>query len=60
MAKKKKTPDAGADFDAVAASRRWRVNTGRRLATLTPAARRDQLRRTREAFLAQRAKPKAA
>jgi hypothetical protein len=46
MATKKKT------FDAVAASRRWRLATGRRLAAMTPASRREHLRRTTEAFFA--------
>jgi predicted nucleic acid-binding protein len=46
MATKKKT------FDAVAESRRWRIQTGRRLAKMTPAQRREHLRRTTEAFFA--------
>ncbi|MGH8020397.1 MAG: hypothetical protein ACREIA_19365 [Opitutaceae bacterium] len=50
MATTKKT------FDAVAESRRWRVQTGKRLAAMTPAQRREHLRRTTEAFFA--AKPK--
>lgn len=50
MATKKKS------FDAVAESRRWRIQTGRRLAAMTPAQRREHLRRTTEAFFA--AKPK--
>lgn len=45
--KKKKT------FDAVAESRRWRVDTARRLAAMTPQERREHLRRTKEAFFAQ-------
>ncbi len=45
--KKKKT------FDAVAESRRWRVETAKRLAAMTPAERREHLRRTKEEFFAQ-------
>jgi hypothetical protein len=42
-------------FDAVAASRRWRIAAGKRLAAMTPEERREHLRRTTEAFFA--AKP---
>ena len=42
-------------FDAVAASRRWRIAAGKRLAAMTPAERREHLRRTTETFFA--AKP---
>jgi hypothetical protein len=49
MATKKKT------FDAVAASRSWRIQTGKRLAAMTPKQRREHLRRTTEAFFS--AKP---
>lgn len=49
MAMKKKK-----GFDAVAASRRWRVGTARRLAGLTPDERRAHLRRTKAAFFARR------
>jgi len=48
MATKKKS------FDAVAASRRWRIATGKRLAAMTPEERREHLRRTTEAFFAGR------
>jgi hypothetical protein len=43
-------------FDAVAESRRWRIETGKRLAAMTPEERREHLRRTTAAFFA--AKPK--
>lgn len=43
-------------FDAVAASRRWRIAAGKRLAGMTPVQRREHLRRTTEAFFA--VKPK--
>jgi hypothetical protein len=49
---KKKAPDTIPGFDAIAASRRWRVNAGRRLAKMTPSERREHLRRTTEAFFA--------
>jgi hypothetical protein len=49
MATKKKA------FDAVAASRRWRIQAGKRLAAMTPQERREHLQRTKEAFFA--AKP---
>jgi hypothetical protein len=44
MATKKKS------FDAVAASWRWRVQSGRRLATMMPAKRRVHLQRVTEEF----------
>jgi hypothetical protein len=44
MATKKKT------FDAVAASRSWRIQAGKRLAAMTPKQRREHLRRTTETF----------
>jgi len=44
MATKKKS------FDAVAASRRWRVQSGKRLAAMTPAERRAHLQRGAEEF----------
>ena len=44
MATKKKS------FDAVAASRRWRIATGRKLRGLTFEQQQDLLRRTTEAF----------
>ena len=47
-------------FDAVAASRRWRIAAGKRLATMTPAERREHLRRTTEAFFAAKPVRKAA
>jgi hypothetical protein len=47
MATKKKK-----SFDAVVASRRWRIATGKRLAAMTPEERREHLRRTTEAFFA--------
>ena len=49
MATKKKS------FDAVAESRRWRVQAGRRLAAMTPVERRAHLRQVTAAFFA--AKP---
>jgi hypothetical protein len=49
MATKKKS------FDAVAASRRWRIQTGKRLAAMTPQERREHLQRTTEAFFAAKA-----
>ena len=48
MATKKK------HFDAVAASRRWRVETGKSLAAMTPEERREHLHRTTEAFFAKK------
>jgi hypothetical protein len=42
-------------FDAVAASRRWRIQAGKRLAAMTPQERREHLQRTTKAFFA--AKP---
>jgi hypothetical protein len=48
MATKKKT------FDAVAASRRWRIQAGKRLAAMKPEERREHLRRTVEEFFAER------
>jgi hypothetical protein len=49
MATKKKS------FDAVAASRRWRIQAGKRLAAMTPQERREYLQRTTEAFFAAKA-----
>ena len=49
MATKKKS------FDAVAESRRWRTEAGKRRAAMTPGERREHLRRTTAAFFA--AKP---
>ena len=46
MATKKKS------FDAVAASRRWRTATGRKLRGLTFEQQQELLRRTTEAFFA--------
>jgi hypothetical protein len=43
-------------FDALAWSRRWRVQTGKRLAAMTPEERREHLRSTTAAFFA--GKPK--
>jgi hypothetical protein len=43
-------------FDAVAASRRWRVNTGRRLAKMTPEERIAYLNRSRDDLLAPKKK----
>jgi hypothetical protein len=48
MATKKKT------FNAVTASRRWRVQTAKRLAAMTPEERREHLQRTTQAFFAQK------
>jgi hypothetical protein len=45
MATKKKS------FDAVAASRRWRIRTGRKLRGLSFAQQQELLRRTTETFL---------
>jgi hypothetical protein len=39
-------------FDAVAASRRWRIQAGKRLAAMTPQERREHLQRATEAFFA--------
>ena len=49
MATKKKR------FDAVAESRCWRIETGKRLAAMTPEERRAHLRSTTEAFFAKKA-----
>ncbi len=49
MATKKKS------FDAVAASRRWRIQAGKRLAAMTSEERREHLRRTTEAFFTAKA-----
>ena len=49
MATKKKS------FDAVAASRRWRIQAGKRLAAMTPQERREHLQRTTETFFAAKA-----
>jgi hypothetical protein len=54
MATKKKS------FDAVAESRRWRIETGKRLAAMTPEQRREHLRCTTEAFFAQKPKHRAS
>lgn len=43
-------------FDAVAESRRWRIATGKRLAAMAPEERREHLRRTTEAFFAEKPK----
>lgn len=40
------------NFDALAASRRWRIAAGKRLSAMTPEQRREHLRRTAEAFFA--------
>jgi len=40
-------------FDAVAQSRRWRLQTGRKLRALTFDQQQELLRRTTESFLAQ-------
>lgn len=48
MATKKKT------FDAVAESRRWRIQTARKLRGLTFDQQQALLRRTTEAFLAEK------
>jgi hypothetical protein len=48
MATNKKT------FDAVLESRRWRVEAGKRLSAMTPAERRDHLRRVTEEFFAKK------
>ncbi len=53
MATKKKT------FDAVAASRRWRIKTGRKLRGLTFEQQQALLRRTTEAFFAEKPKTRA-
>ena len=39
-------------FDAVAESRRWRIEAGKRLTNMTTGERREYLRRTTEAFFA--------
>lgn len=41
-------------FDAVAESRRWRLQSGRKLRGLTFAQRQEVLRRTTEAFFAEK------
>jgi hypothetical protein len=41
-------------FDAVAESRRWRIDTGKRLAAMTPEERHSHLRRTTEAFFSKK------
>ena len=41
-------------FDAVAASRRWRIAAGKRMAAMTPEERREHLRHTTEAFFAEK------
>jgi hypothetical protein len=46
-------------FDAVAASRRWRVQTGRKLRGLTFEQQQEMLRRTTEAFFAEKPKRRA-
>jgi hypothetical protein len=46
-------------FDAVAASRRWRIAAGKRLTAMTPEERREHLRRTTEAFFAAKPSPSA-
>lgn len=54
MATKKKS------FDAVAASRRWRIATGRKLRGLSFEEQQALLRRTTEAFFAQKPKHRAS
>lgn len=46
-------------FDAVAESRRWRIQTGRKLRGLTFEQQQELLRRTTEAFFAQTPKHRA-
>jgi hypothetical protein len=46
-------------FDAVAASRRWRVQAGRKLRGLTFEQQQEMLRRTTEAFFAGKPKRRA-
>lgn len=46
-------------FDAVAASRRWRVQAGRKLRGLTFEQQQELLRRTTEAFFAEKPKRRA-
>jgi hypothetical protein len=46
-------------FDAVAESRRWRVQTGRKLRGLTFEQQQELLRRTTEAFFAEKPKRRA-
>jgi hypothetical protein len=53
MAAKNKT------FDAVVELRRWRVEAGKRLSAMTPAGRREHLRRVTEEFFAKKPSPKA-
>jgi hypothetical protein len=43
-------------FDAVAQSRRWRIQTGRKLRSLTFEQQQELLRRTTEAFFAKPAR----
>ena len=54
MATKKKI------FDAVAASRRWRIATGRKLRGLTFEQQQELLRRTTEAFFAEKLKSRTS
>ena len=54
MATKKKS------FDAVAASRRWRIATGRKLRGLSFEEQQALLRRTTEAFFAKKPKHRAS
>ena len=46
-------------FDAVESSRRWRIETGSTLRSMTPAQRREHLRGVREAFIAKQASEKS-
>lgn len=46
-------------FDAVAESRRWRVQTGRKLRGLTFEQQQELLRRTTEAFFAEKPQRRA-
>jgi hypothetical protein len=41
-------------FDAVAESRRWRIEARKRLSAMTPAERREHLRRVTEKFFAKK------
>ena len=52
MAKKKKDSDAIAGFDAVAASRRWRQATSRKLNKMTFAQQQEYLRHATEELFA--------
>jgi len=47
-------------FDAVAASRRWRIETGKRLAAMTPEERREHLRQATKAFFTAKPERQAA